>query len=88
MNPRMLWALGLFPRRLGFGFLAIVFGVFALFFLVKSVQFNGPSCVGAPVCAFSIVFLVFGVMFALVAGILALFWALDPLVRRLWPPAG
>ncbi len=82
----MLWASGLFPRRMTFPVLAAAFGVFGVFFLLKSAQLNGPTCLGAPVCAFSVVLLVFGVMFAIVAVVLALLWALSQGLRRLLPP--
>lgn len=74
----MLWATGLLGGRWVRPVLALFFGVFALFFLVKSVQFGGPGCLGAPVCAFQIVFLVFGIAFGIAALVLTLLW----LVRR------
>ncbi|HZY92905.1 MAG TPA: hypothetical protein VFG07_09095 [Thermoplasmata archaeon] len=82
----MLWASGLLFRSRTHPFLAAGFGVFALFFLVKSVQFNGPGCLGAPVCAISIVFLLFGVAFGIAALVLGIQWAVTPRVRQPFPP--
>ncbi len=82
----VLWATGVLGRSRAHPFLALGFGVFAAFFLVKSVQFSGPSCLGAPVCALSIVCLVFGLAFAVAALALTVLWAVTPRVNRPFPP--
>lgn len=82
----MLWASGLLPRRLLFLILAVGFGAFGAFFLLKGFQLNTPGCLGAPVCAFSIVFLLFGATFLVAATILAILWAISPKLSRPFPP--
>lgn len=87
----MFWALrasGVIPRRKVFAILAVVFGAFGAFFLLKSWQLDVPGCLGAPVCAFSIVLLVFGIAFGIAAIVLAVLWAVGPRVGRLLPPVG
>jgi hypothetical protein len=72
---RVLRGSGLVPRHAVYGATSLLFGVLAVFFLVKSLQFFTPSCLDPVECAFAIVSLVFGLAFGVAALVLGLLWA-------------